>query len=77
MKGVHVRNLFAETFVNRNALVVSIDSVAKSVADFCGTIEHLYNVQIYEQQLKEAATVATVHAKDTELSETGILFIQP
>lgn len=77
MKGVYMRNLFAETCLNLNALVISIDNFAKSVADSCGTIEHLYNVHIYEQQLKEAATVATVYAKSIELSETGVQLIQP
>jgi len=46
MKSVYMRNLFAETCLNLNALVVSIGNVAKSVADSCGTIEHLYNVHI-------------------------------
>jgi thymidylate synthase len=67
-----MRNLLTETCLNINALVVPVDIVAKSVADSCGNIEHLYNVHIYEQQLKKAETVATVHAEGIELSETGI-----
>jgi len=65
-----MRNLFAEMCLNPNAVVVSIDNVAKSVADSCHWA--LIYVKIYEQQLKEVETVATVHAKDIELSETAI-----
>jgi hypothetical protein len=46
MKSVYMRNLFAETCLNLNALVVSIDNVTKSVADSCGAIDHLYNVHM-------------------------------
>jgi hypothetical protein len=51
---------------------LSEDNVAKAFEDCCGTIQHLHNVHMYEQQLKEAEIVSIVHAKGTELSEIGI-----
>ena len=47
-------------------------SASVTVEGSCGTIEHLWNVHIYEQQFKETEIVVTVLAKDVELSETGI-----